>query len=84
MRLLGIFLSACVALAIVRVAVAALFLLFLIAIIWGLCLHPREMLGFLAYCAILGAVSAHPMLVITIVGVAIIVGHLWRDAQPGP
>lgn len=83
MRLLGIFLSACVILAVVKAAIIALLLLFLVALIWGLCLHPREVFGFMAYCAILGLVSAHPILIISIVGMAIIVGQLTKNyGQP--
>ena len=84
MRLIGIFLSACVILAIVKAAIVALLLLFLIALIWGFCLHPSETFGLLAFCAILGALNAQPVLVIAIVAVAIIIGQLTKNCDPPP
>lgn len=84
MRLLSIFLSACVLLALAKAAIVALFLLFLVALIWGLCLHPREVFGFMAYCSIMGAISARPTLVISIIGLAILVGQLTKNYEQPP
>lgn len=72
MQLLGLFLAACVILAVAKAAITILTLLLLLALIWGLCLHPREMFGFLAYCAVFGAIKTQPMLVLLIVGAAIV------------
>lgn len=72
MQLLGFFLAACVALAIAKAAITIFVLLFLVALIWGLCFHPREMFGFLAYCAIFGFIKAQPMLALLIIGAAIV------------
>lgn len=84
MRLLGIFLSACVLLALVKAAIVALFLLFLVALIWGLFLRPREVMAFLAYCALLGLVGAHPTATLVIVGVAIAIVPVVHPAQSPP
>lgn len=72
MRLVGIFLSACVILAAVKVAIVALALLFLVSLLWGFCLYPREVAGFLAYCAALCSIGAHPVLSLSVVGLAVV------------
>lgn len=60
MRLLLIFVSACVALATVKIAVTVLALLLLITLVWGACLHPKEMAGLFALCACLSLIKAYP------------------------
>ena len=72
MRLILILLSACVALAVVKAAIVALLILFLIALVWGACLHPREVMGFLTFCAALSLFNAHPLPMLLIVGSAVI------------
>jgi hypothetical protein len=76
MRLLLIFVSACVALAAVKVAVTALALLFLIALIWGACLHPREMAGFLTLCACMSVFKAHTLPCLAVIGAALIAAKI--------
>lgn len=75
MRLLLIFLSACVILAAVKVAIVALLILFAVSLLWGLYLHPREVTGFIAYCTVLSLLGAHPALSLSVIGAAIIVAQ---------
>ena len=75
MRLVGIFLSACVILAAVKAAIVALSALFLVSLLWGFCLYPREVVGFLAYCTALALIGAHPLLSLSIIGLAVIVAQ---------
>ena len=75
MRLLGIFLSACVIFAALKAAIVALVIAFIVSLLWGFYLHPREVMAFLAYCALLGLVGAHPTATLLIVGAAIIAGQ---------
>lgn len=75
MRLLGFFLSACVILAALKAAVVALFVLFLIALLWGMFFHPREVAGFVTLCTALSLVSAHPVATLSIIGLVIIFAH---------
>ncbi len=72
MRLLLVFFSACVVLAAVKVAVTALALLFLIALIWGACLYPRQMVGFLTFCTACSVISAHPALSLATAALSIV------------
>lgn len=81
MRLLGIFLSACVIFAVLKAAIVALVILFVVSLLWGFYLRPREVMAFLAYCALLGLVGAHPTATLVIIGAAVIVGQFGRSDQ---
>ena len=81
MRLLGIFLSACVILAALKAAIIALAVLFVVSLLWGFYLHPREATAFLIYCALLGLVGAHPTGTLFVIGAAILVGQFGRADQ---
>lgn len=81
MRLLGIFLSACVILAALKAAIIALVILFVVSLLWGFYLRPREVMAFLTYCALLGLVGAHPIGTLLVIGAAIIVGQFGRSDQ---
>lgn len=72
MRLFGMFLTACVVFAALKAAIVALIFLFLVSLLWGLYLHPREVTGFFAYCTLMSFVGANPALSLAIVGLAII------------
>lgn len=72
MRLLCIFLTACVVFAALKAAIITLVLLFLVSLLWGLYLNPREVAGFLAYCTLLGLVSTHPTLTLVMVGLSVV------------
>lgn len=76
MRLIGVFLSACVILAALKAAVVALFALFLIALLWGLCSHPREIAGFVTLCTVLSLVSAHPVTALSTIVALTMLGRL--------
>lgn len=78
MRAIGSLLIVCVALAVVKAAMAALLLVLAIALIWALCLHSREVFGFMAYCAVMGMVNAQPTLVLAVIVLLIVVGQLNR------
>ncbi len=86
MRLLGIFLSACVILAALKAAIIALVVLFLVSLLWGFYLRPREVMGFLAYCSALSVISAHPTVSLGIIGFAVIAGQFAkvREKDQGP
>lgn len=77
-RAIGSLLILCVALAVVKAAMVALLLMLAIALIWALCMHPREVFGFMAYCAVMGMVNAHPTLVLAAIVLLIVVGQLNR------
>lgn len=61
MKLLGIFLTACVVLAAAQAAAAALAALLLCGIIYGLFACPRELFGLLALCIVAGVIERHPL-----------------------
>ena len=84
MRALGTLLIACIALAVVKAAMAALLLALAIALIWALCGYPREVFGLMAYCSIVGAISARPTLAISIIGLAILIGQLTKNYEQPP
>lgn len=68
MRAMGTLLFVCIALAVVKAAVAALLLALAIALIRALCKYPREVFGFVTYCAIIGLVSNHPWAFVVLAG----------------
>ena len=80
MRLVGIFLSACVILAAMKAAIVALSLLFLVSLLWGFCLHPREVAAFVTFCALLSAFRLYPGPSIAIIGLAIIAAQFAKNA----
>lgn len=84
MRALGTLLIACVALAVVKAAVAALLLALVIVLIWALCLHPREAFGFMTYCTVMGLINAQPTLVIAVIVLLIVVGQLTKNYEQPP
>lgn len=84
MRLIGIFLSACVVLAAMKAAIVALLLLFTMSLIWGFYLHPRETFGFLAYCAILSIACAHPAAAVATIGLALVCAQLMTNCDQPP
>lgn len=83
-RTLGRLLIACVALAVLKAVAAALLLALVIALIWAACLYPREMLGFIAYCGIMGVVSAHPMAAIAVISFAVVCAQLTKNSDEPP
>lgn len=86
MRLIGIFLSACVMFAALKAAIAALLMLFLLSLLWGLYLHPREVTGFMAYCTALSLIGAHPSASLAIIGFVVIAAQFVRvrEKDQGP
>lgn len=75
MRLTGIFFSACVIIAAIKAAIVALILLFMVSLLWGFYLRPRELAGFVMFCAFLSAFGMFPGACIAIIGLAIIAVH---------
>jgi hypothetical protein len=57
-KLLGIFITACVVLA---AAQAVLSVLFLTAIVYGIFVHPRETFALLAFCLLAALVECYPL-----------------------
>lgn len=84
MRAIGTFLIVCVALAVVKAAIAALLLALVIAVIWATCNYPRETFGLLTYCAVMGMISAHPQLVLAVTMLAILGAHIGKKWAKRP
>lgn len=80
MRLIGIFLTACVIFAALKAAIVTLIILFLGSLLWGLYLHPREVAAFLAYCVGLSLVGAHPTFSLCIIGLAVISAQFAKNS----
>ncbi|MEL0156362.1 hypothetical protein [Sphingopyxis sp.] len=78
MRLLCILLSACVIFAALKLAIIALFVLFGVSLLWGFYLRPVEVAGFLAYCATLSVIGAHPALSLSIIALAVILSQIGK------
>ncbi|KTR84459.1 hypothetical protein NS277_04740 [Novosphingobium barchaimii] len=76
MRLLGIFLTACVVLAAVQAVAIALCILMLAGLIYGLFAAPRETLGFLGLILIGGLFQAHPLAFLAVVALLAIARRL--------
>jgi hypothetical protein len=83
-RAIGTLLIVCVALAVVKAAIASLLLVLIIALIWAACIHPRETFGLLIFFAVMGVVSAHPMSAIAIFGLAIVCAQLTKNDDKLP
>lgn len=81
MRLLGIFLSACVVFAAIKAAIAALFMLLILSLVWGVYLHPRETFAFMAYCGMLALIGSQPIATLVIVAVAIAFARVMSPAR---
>lgn len=84
MRLLGIFLSACVVFATLKAAVAALLVTLLLSLLWGFYLHPRETCAFMAYCGMLSVASAHPIAALVLIGLAVVCAQLTKNSDEPP
>lgn len=72
MRAIGTLLIACVALAVVKAAIAVLLLALAIALVWALCLYPRELFTMVTYITCMGMISEHPLIGLLLVGTAVI------------
>jgi len=72
MRAFGTLLIVCVALAVVKAAIAVLLLALVIAVIWAACRHPRETFGIFAYFTIIGLVGTYPFASLAVVGASVI------------
>ena len=84
MRLLGIFLSACIVFAALKAAIAALLIVLILSLLWGFYLHPRETCAFMAYCGMLALISRQPIATLVIVAVAIAFAQVMRPAHDPP
>lgn len=60
-KLLGIFVTACVVLAAAQAAAAVLALLLVCSLLYGLFAFPKELLGLIALCIIGGLIRVHPL-----------------------
>lgn len=78
MRLFCIFLSACVILAALKLAIVALLVLFGVSLLWGLYLRPVEVAGFFAYCTALTLIGAHPAWSLSIIALAVIFSQIGK------
>lgn len=73
MKLLGTLLLACVILAAIRAAIAALFIIFVVALLWSACARPRETLGFVGVCLLAGLIQDHGLAFLGVVALGLIV-----------
>jgi hypothetical protein len=80
-RGVGVFLGLCVALAVARAVASALVLVFMIALVWAICRHPREVAAFLCYCATLNLISTYPLATLLIIGAAVISVSFVKDSD---
>lgn len=67
MKLFGYIIAACVLLAVARTVVVALMLALGLALIVSIVMKPRETLGLLGWGAFASALTAHPVLLFTVV-----------------
>lgn len=82
MRAIGTLLIVCVALAVVKAAIAALLLALVIAVIWAACNHPSATFGLLTYGAIAAFTIAHPALALASLMLIIVLGLNMKIAAP--
>lgn len=54
-------------LAALKVAIVALSVMFLVSLLWGFYLRPREVAGFLVYCGVLSLLGAYPALSLSVI-----------------
>lgn len=78
MRIIGIFLAGCVAIAALRLVVTAVALFAMAALVWTLYFKPVQVLCFIAMCAALRLLETQPMLVAGLVTAVIITGRISR------
>ena len=76
MRLLLIFLSACVAVALLRMAIISLALLLATLTLWVALRHPRQAMGIIAYCTFFGLLQTHPWSVVALIGLGVLVSNV--------
>lgn len=81
MRLIGIFLTACVIFAALKAAIVTLICLFLVSLLWGLYLRPREVGAFLTYCTVVSLVGSHPTISLCIVGLTVILAQRAKNSN---
>ena len=78
MRLLGIFVTACVVLAAAQAVATALCLLMIAGLAYALFVAPRETLGFMGMVLIAGAFQAHPLVFLALTALATVAKLLHR------
>ena len=79
MRLMGVFLTICVAMAALQVAAKVLALVVVAAIIYSALVQPKQTLAWLAGLICLGIIAAYPVPAIVVMGVVVLVGRLRRN-----
>lgn len=78
MRLIGWLLTACIALAVLRLAIMVLLIAFCVSAVIALITRPREMVGLVMFFGLSAIIAAQPLAFIAIVSVLCIVAHLRR------
>lgn len=61
MKVLGVFLTACVVLAVAQAAAVALVVMLGIVILYSAFVYPRETFGFFGFCIIAGLIERQPL-----------------------
>lgn len=79
MRALGYLLLACVLLAAVKVALAALLVLLAIGLVWSAATRPRETAGLIGLLILSGLIRDHGLGFLIVVGIAAFTGAVRQD-----
>lgn len=78
MKLLGIFLTACVVLAAAQAVATALCVLLIVGLVYGLFVAPRETLGFVGLILIAGAFQAYPLAFLVVSAILVATSMICR------
>lgn len=84
MRLLGMFVLACMVLAAFKAVIVALMLTLMIMVVWGVWHYPKEMFGLASYIAALAIFNAYPAQCLVFVAAAILLGQMKKNCQTHP
>lgn len=76
MRLLGVFLTLCVALAALKAAVTLVAVVVIGAVVFSLATRPAETIGYMLMVTLLGAISRHPVLGLLLLSGSLILTRL--------
>ena len=81
MRLMGVFLTICVAMAALQVAARVLALVVISAIVCFAIVQPKQTLGWLAGLMCLGVIARFPVAAILTIGAVVVAGKLAPNGQ---
>ena len=79
MKPLGIFIKACVVLAAAQAAAVALYAALLLAVVWGVIVHPREAFGLLGLSFLTTLVARQPLGCLAVAALMAILAGVGRN-----